>query len=202
MALAANLQTGQSSEWALLRRHPSEGVFGIQVACGHTDQMAKIARLLENETSSDFIDLNCGCPIDAVCNKLCGSALLTKPNRLLEIVKTMTHTLTTRSITVKVRTGIDEKAPTTHKLIPQLQKVANNRLSAIMVSIRFHECTLAHVTYINRSTVEAKTKDTVDWRIGNMCCKLLSLKIPPCREFRSLETEIFYLGKIGKVIVA
>ncbi|RYY89365.1 hypothetical protein EON63_00780 [archaeon] len=47
-------------------------------------------------------DLNCGCPIDAVCSKGCGSSLLTKPSKLCDLLKTMAHNLPSRSVTVKV----------------------------------------------------------------------------------------------------
>jgi tRNA-dihydrouridine synthase len=46
----------------------------------------------------------------------------------------MAKHLPSRSITVKVRIGWDEKNPTTHKLIPDLQAIAHGRLAAVMVS--------------------------------------------------------------------
>lgn len=55
MAMANNLEMGQASEWALLRRHPTESVFGIQIAVNHPDVMGRIGRVLNNETSSDFV---------------------------------------------------------------------------------------------------------------------------------------------------
>ena len=115
MALAQNLEQGQSSEWALLRRHPSEDVFGVQLASHHVDQTARICKILERETSTDFVDLNCGCPIDIICNRGCGAALLQRPLKLLELVKAMTKNLN-RSVTVKIRTGWNDKEPSAHKL--------------------------------------------------------------------------------------
>ena len=52
MAMSLNLVQGQASEWALLRRHPSEKEFGIQVAASHPEHMAQLAQLLEKETFS------------------------------------------------------------------------------------------------------------------------------------------------------
>ena len=52
MAMSLNLVQGQASEWALLRRHPSEKEFGIQVAASHPEHMAQLAQLLEKETTS------------------------------------------------------------------------------------------------------------------------------------------------------
>lgn len=134
MAMATNILNGQASEWALLRRHEKEDIFGVQVAGPNPNILAELAQVLEHETQSDFVDLNCGCPIDVVCNRGSGSALMGNPKRLCDIVRSMAQHLPSRSITVKVRIGYDEKNPTTHKLIPQLQATAPGRLSAIMVS--------------------------------------------------------------------
>lgn len=45
MAMANNIVSGQSSEWALMRRHASEDCFGVQVAGGYTDTMSLTARV-------------------------------------------------------------------------------------------------------------------------------------------------------------
>lgn len=127
MSMAFNLQCGQPSEWALLRRHVQEDVFGIQVAGNASDMMTRCAQLLERETVSEFVDLNCGCPIDVVCNRGAGSSLMNKPQKLIDILQSMAVNLPSRSLTVKVRTGWDEKTPTTHKLIPQLQQAQLRR---------------------------------------------------------------------------
>jgi tRNA-dihydrouridine synthase 3 len=69
MALATHLLEGKPSEWALLKRHADEDVFGIQLAAGYADQYTRTMELVQNHLSVDFVDLNLGCPLDMVCNK-------------------------------------------------------------------------------------------------------------------------------------
>lgn len=122
MSMGINLLQAQASEWALVRRHKSEDTYGIQVAGSIPEKMAQVAKLLDNETSSDFVDLNCGCPIDLLCNQGCGAAMMNKPNKLVACVGQLGKHLN-RSVTCKIRVGWDEKNPNAHKIIPQLQKL-------------------------------------------------------------------------------
>ncbi|KAJ1435255.1 hypothetical protein B484DRAFT_446154 [Ochromonadaceae sp. CCMP2298] len=133
MAMTNNIVQGQASEWALLKRHSSERCFGVQLAGGYADTVGLTSRILEQETSTDFVDLNCGCPIDLVCNKGAGSALMNKPKRLYEIVDAMCKGLPSRSVTVKIRTGWSDKHPVAHEIVPQLQKRFHGNVAAIMI---------------------------------------------------------------------
>jgi tRNA-dihydrouridine synthase 3 len=73
MAVANNLLQGKNGEWALLKRHPDEDIFGIQIAAGHADVYTRVSEVIENEgIDVDFVDLNLGCPIDVICNFGCG----------------------------------------------------------------------------------------------------------------------------------
>ena len=74
-----------------------------------------------------------GCPIDTICHRGCGSSLLTKPKKLIEVVAAMCANLPSRQVTVKIRTGWDDKNPMAHKLIPMLQKISKGRIAAVMI---------------------------------------------------------------------
>ncbi|MCI02804.1 tRNA-dihydrouridine synthase, partial [Trifolium medium] len=84
---------GQASEWALLRRHSSEELFGVQICGAYPDTVARTVELIEKECTVDFIDINMGCPIDIVVNKGAGSALLTKPMRMKSVVEVASGTV-------------------------------------------------------------------------------------------------------------
>jgi tRNA-dihydrouridine synthase 3 len=129
MAMATNLLKAQQSEWALLRRHESEDVFGVQIAGGHGDQLARVCELISREVNVDFIDINMGCPIDIVCKAGSGAALMNQPPRLTKAIAGALTGIELGSIgrptipglTVKLRTGWSEKTPVAHKLIPKIQ---------------------------------------------------------------------------------
>ena len=125
MAMASNLLSGQASEWALLKRHPCEDIFGIQLASSRPQELAKCAELLEETLGADgmdFVDLNAACPIDVMCNKGCCAALLEKPGRMRDLLQPMARILSC-PVTVKLRTGRDEKNPTIlNTIIPNLRE--------------------------------------------------------------------------------
>lgn len=78
----------------------------MQVCGGHADTMACTGQLLHDTLPPgciDFVDLNCGCPIDLVCSKGAGSALLLRQRRLEEVVRSLTGTLPTTPVIVKLR---------------------------------------------------------------------------------------------------
>lgn len=75
--------------------------------------MARTVELIDQECEVDFIDINMGCPIDIVVNKGAGSALLTKPMRMKNIVETASW-IVDKPVTVKV---IDSIFYTTQMLV-------------------------------------------------------------------------------------
>ncbi|KAJ7165475.1 zinc finger dihydrouridine synthase [Mycena crocata] len=122
MGLSNSFLAGSKEEWSLVRRHPSEKTFGVQLAGSKVLSLASAAEVLGRECtgSIDFVDLNCGCPIDLVFKTGSGSALLDNPNRLGKIVTGMARALGGIPVTVKLRTGVKDGKNTAHKLMPRL----------------------------------------------------------------------------------
>jgi tRNA-dihydrouridine synthase 3 len=75
MGLSHSFLQGSKEEWSLVRRHPSERIFGVQIAGNKPEQTATCAEVIGNECNGiDFVDLNAGCPIDLVYQAGSGSA--------------------------------------------------------------------------------------------------------------------------------
>ncbi|XP_073714786.1 tRNA-dihydrouridine(47) synthase [NAD(P)(+)]-like isoform X3 [Misgurnus anguillicaudatus] len=121
MAMCTNLLQGQASEWALLKRHQSEDLFGVQLEGCFPDTMTRCAELLNQNIDVDFVDINSGCPIDLVYKKGGGCGLMTRTSKFEQIVRGMNSVLDV-PLTVKIRTGVHQNSNIAHKLIPELKK--------------------------------------------------------------------------------
>ncbi|XP_044803945.1 tRNA-dihydrouridine(47) synthase [NAD(P)(+)]-like isoform X3 [Bubalus bubalis] len=120
MAVCTNLLQGQTSEWALLKRHPCEDIFGVQLEGAFPDTMTKCAELLNHTIEVDFVDINVGCPIDLVFKKGGGCALMNRLAKFQQIVRGMNQVLDV-PLTVKLRTGVQERVNLAHRLLPDLR---------------------------------------------------------------------------------
>ncbi|KAM9981147.1 hypothetical protein ACTFIY_003462 [Dictyostelium cf. discoideum] len=108
--LGADITIGTKSELALLKRHPCEDKFGVQICGSNVDTAVKCAEFIENEIETDFVDINSGCPIDLVCNMGAGAALMERPKKVEQLLRGISSRLI----------GKLEDASTAHKLIPSL----------------------------------------------------------------------------------
>lgn len=120
MAVCTNLLQGQMSEWALLKRHQCEDIFGVQLEGAFPDTMTRCAELLGRTIEVDFVDINVGCPIDLVYRKGGGCALMNRTAKFQQIVRGMSQVLDV-PLTVKLRTGVQERVNLAHRLLPELR---------------------------------------------------------------------------------
>ncbi|XKL67728.1 hypothetical protein PGB90_003219 [Kerria lacca] len=153
MALASSLLQGMQQEWALVRRHQSEDIFGVQLCGNNPYVMTKCAQLLQEKTDIDFIDVNLGCPIDKIYEQGAGSGLLRR-KRILENVLYGMNNILNIPLTVKTRTGIYKDAYIAHDLIPH-----------------FVKCGVSLISIHGRTREQRYTK-LADWNYIDECAKL------------------------------
>eukprot|EP00056_Hartaetosiga_gracilis_P000295 m.37603 g.37603 ORF g.37603 m.37603 type:complete len:459 (+) comp10146_c0_seq3:45-1421(+) len=150
MAMASNLLQGQKSELALLKKHTLEDVFGVQICGNRVDMLTKCTEMINKEAEVDFIDLNCGCPIDLVYRSGAGSALLNRHNKLSATLLGMSQ-VSDVPVTVKIRTGVVDKKWNMHKYINNL-----------------HNCGAEIVTVHGRSRQQRYSR-SADWGYIRKC---------------------------------
>ncbi|KAF2731620.1 FMN-linked oxidoreductase [Polyplosphaeria fusca] len=190
MAMGLPLIQGEKSEWALMKAHESETrapkfeqkntvitgydnatdlKFGAQIAANKPWLATKTVEVLTALCPNlRAIDLNCGCPINLVCEKGSGSALLDSPSRLENILRGMNYVSDATPITVKIRMGTKEKEPTAEKLIKRLvlggyESIAAGKGTSGVAAITLH----------GRSKQQRYTK-AADWTYIADCAALLN----------------------------
>ncbi|MBP8274081.1 MAG: tRNA-dihydrouridine synthase family protein [Acidobacteria bacterium] len=139
MVVARRLKQRRRGEFALIRRAPDEPVFGIQLAGNNAEEMAWAAALVESR-GADFIDINCGCPIDYFTRKGLGAALSRQPNKIRKIVTAMTAAVKV-PVTVKIRLGWKDDD---RNAMEQAQAAVDGGASALIVHGRTREARYRH----------------------------------------------------------
>ncbi|GAA5852288.1 hypothetical protein JCM3766R1_005087, partial [Sporobolomyces carnicolor] len=147
---------GKANEWSLLRRHPSEKYFGVQITGSKPQVLVPAAEAIVKHADIDFLDVNCGCPIDLVFNKGAGSALLAHAGKLGKSLIGMGQALGEIPLTIKIRTGVTNNQPVAHKLMPRLQS----------------EWGIQAVTMHGRSR-QQRYKSVADYKYIGECVKVL-----------------------------
>jgi len=186
MAMAVPLLQGKKTEWALLRRDPSEDVFGVQLCGSNVNVMARAAELLSQTIDVDFIDLNIGCPIDMVFRKGAGSALLGRTAQLESIVRGVAS-VSKLPVTIKLRTGLSTNKPTIHEnIIPN-----------------------AHLWGADAITVHGRTRAQrylreADWGYIKQCADIAQVPLVGNGDIYSFTEAIDYLenSKVSSLMLA
>lgn len=121
MAYAKQLMRGSNSELALVRKHPSETRFGVQIAASTPDYGVR-AGAIAVERGAKFVDINAGCPIHDVVRRGMGATLLQRPAALARLADAMVRALPV-PVTVKIRTGWSEDEINASDLAQRLEDV-------------------------------------------------------------------------------
>ena len=93
----------------LMRRAENETAYAVQVFGGEPETVADGAKIILEKTNCECIDINCGCPVPKIIKTGAGSALTRDPERLYSVVKAVVRIAGEIPVSVKIRSGWDEK---------------------------------------------------------------------------------------------
>ncbi len=134
MAYSRQVCRRSPTELALLRRHPSEACFGVQLAAAQADEAIEAAKV-GIERGAAFVDVNAGCPIHDVVRRGMGATLLRRPAALASLLGAMVQALPV-PVTVKIRLGWGADETNAAEIVALLQDVG---IAAIGVHGRTRE---------------------------------------------------------------
>ncbi len=107
MVSAKALVYGDRKTKTLLKFSEKQRPVAVQLFGSDPDFMAQAARIIEQETGPDMIDVNMGCPVPKIVKNGEGSALMLKPQLAAEIVQAMVAAVNL-PVSVKMRSGFNQ----------------------------------------------------------------------------------------------
>lgn len=112
-----------------LRQAENEGINGIQIFGSQPEKIAECALYIEENFAPAFIDINFGCPAQNAVGANAGAALLKTPEKMVQIIKTVSSALKKTPLTAKMRTGFDSQHIIAKDVIPELVKAGANMIT-------------------------------------------------------------------------
>ena len=91
----------------MLHIDEGENPVSIQLFGSDEDSLARAAEFIQENTKTDIVDINMGCPVPKVVNNGEGSALLKNPELIREIVTQVSHAVK-KPVTAKIRIGFED----------------------------------------------------------------------------------------------
>ena len=107
--------------------YDEERPIGIQIFGAELDSMMRAAEIVE-AARPEVLDINFGCPVKKVVNKMCGAGILRDIPRMVELTKTVVES-TNLPVTVKTRLGWDDSSKYIVEVAERLQDVGIKAIS-------------------------------------------------------------------------
>src|SRR5680860_696053 len=104
-----------------------ERPIGIQIFGSHEEHMRQAAEIVE-EAQPEILDINYGCPVKKVVNKMAGAGILQDISRMVSLTKVIVES-TDLPVTVKTRLGWDDQTKYVVEVAERLQDVGIKGIS-------------------------------------------------------------------------
>lgn len=85
-----------------------EKPLSLQIFGGDKENLVEAAKVVDQQTNADIIDINMGCPVPKVTRCDAGAKWLLDPNKIEEMVSAVVQVVS-KPVTVKMRIGWDEE---------------------------------------------------------------------------------------------
>jgi len=85
-----------------------EKPLSLQIFGGDRESLVKAAKVVDQQTNADIIDINMGCPVPKVTKCDAGARWLLDPNKIFEMVSAVVDAVS-KPVTVKMRIGWDSE---------------------------------------------------------------------------------------------
>ncbi|HFA49028.1 MAG TPA: tRNA dihydrouridine synthase DusB [Bacteroidetes bacterium] len=107
--------------------YDEERPIGIQIFGAELSSMMRAAEIVE-EAKPEVLDINFGCPVKKVVNKMCGAGILQDIPKMVELTRAVVNS-TSLPVTVKTRLGWDDSTKYIVEVAERLQDVGIRALS-------------------------------------------------------------------------